>query len=97
MIKRLAKGALSHLLRLARCVKFQILSTKTWTGHVPRQYQRLLLAGLGAMSFLTNVRKGMISSPKFWSSECYIDAQSTSAKVKTWQNTSIIKNGNSIS
>ena len=103
MIKRLIKGALRRLLRLARRLKYQALSTNTWTGHAPKRYQPLLLAGLGTISFQTNVRIGLSSSPKFWSSECYIEARSTSAKVEIGQNTwinngfSAISNGGSIS
>jgi acetyltransferase-like isoleucine patch superfamily enzyme len=103
MIKRLIKGALRRLLRLTRRLKYQALSTNTWTGHAPKRYQPLLLAGLGTISFQTNVRIGLSSSPKFWSSECYIEARSTSAKVEIGQNTwinngfSAISNGGSIS
>ena len=103
MIKRLIKGALRRLLRLARRLKYQALSSNTWTGHAPKRYQPLLLAGLGTISFQTNVRIGLSSSPKFWSSECYIEARSTSAKVEIGQNTwinngfSAISNGGSIS
>jgi acetyltransferase-like isoleucine patch superfamily enzyme len=103
MIKRLIKAALRRLLRLTRRLKYQALSTNTWTGHAPRRYQPLLLAGLGTISFQTNVRIGLSSSPKFWSSECYIEARSTSAKVEIGQNTwinngfSAISNGGSIS
>ena len=103
MIKRLIKGALRRLLRLTRRLKYQALSTNTWTGHTPKRYQPLLLAGLGTISFQTNVRIGLSSSPKFWSSECYIEARSTSAKVEIGQNTwinngfSAISNGGSIS
>jgi acetyltransferase-like isoleucine patch superfamily enzyme len=87
MIERLIKGALRRLLRLARRLKFQVLSTNTWTGHTPTQNQPLLLAGSGTITFQTNVRIGVSSSPKFWSSECYIEARSTSAKVEIGQNT----------
>ena len=103
MIKRLIKGALRRLLRLARRLKYQALSSNTWTGHAPKRYQPLLLAGLGTITFQTNVRIGVSSSPKFWSSECYIEARSTSAKVEIGQNTwinngfSAISNGCSIS
>jgi len=103
MIKRLIKAALRRLLRLTRRLKYQALSTNTWTGHAPKRYQPLLLAGLGTISFQTNVRIGLSSSPKFWSSECYIEARSTSAKVEIGQNTwinngfSAISNGGSIS
>ena len=103
MIKRLIKGALRRLLRLTRRLKYQALSTNTWTGHAPKRYQPLLLACLGTISFQTNVRIGLSSSPKFWSSECYIEARSTSAKVEIGQNTwinngfSAISNGGSIS
>jgi len=99
----LIKGALRRLLRLTRRLKYQALSTNTWTGHAPKRYQPLLLAGLGTISFQTNVRIGLSSSPKFWSSECYIEARSTSAKVEIGQNTwinngfSAISNGGSIS
>ena len=103
MIKRLIKGAFRRLLRLARRLKFQVLSTNTWTGHAPTQNQPLLLAGSGTITFQTNVRIGVSSSPKFWSSECYIEARSTSAKVEIGQNTwinngfSAISNSGSIS
>ena len=103
MIKRLIKAALRRLLRLTRRLKYQALSTNTWTGHAPKRYQPLLLAGLGTISFQTNVRIGLSSSPKFWSSECYIEARSTSAKVEIGQNTwinngfSAISNSGSIS
>ena len=103
MIKRLIKGALRRLWRLTRRLKSQALSTNTWTGQAPKRYQPLLLAGLGTISFQTNVRIGLSSSPKFWSSECYIEARSTSAKVEIGQNTwinngfSAISNSGSIS
>ena len=97
MIKRLIKGALRRLLRLARRLKYQALSTNTWTGHAPKRYQPLLLAGLGTISFQTNVRIGLSSSPKFWSSECYIEARSTSAKVEIGQNTWINNDFSAIS
>ena len=85
--KRLIKGAFRLFLRLARRLKYQVLSTNTWTDHAPTQYQPLLLAGSGTITFQTNVRIGVSSSPKFWSSECYIEARSTSAKVEIGQNT----------
>ena len=103
MIKRLIKGALRRLLRLTRRLKYQALSTNTWTGHAPTQNQSLLLAGSGTITFQTNVSIGVSSSPKFWSSECYIEARSTSAKVEIGQNTwinngfSAISNSGSIS
>ena len=73
------------------------------TGLAPMQYQPLLLAGSGTITFQTNVSIGVSSSPKFWSSECYIEARSTSAKVEIGQNTwinngfSAISNSGSIS
>lgn len=97
MIKRLIKGALRRLLRLGRRLKFQVLSTNTWTGNAPKRYQPLLLAGSGTITFQTNVRIGVSSSPKFWSSECYIEARSTSAKVEIGQNTWINNNFSAIS
>ena len=51
------------------------------------QYQPLLLAGSGTITFQTNGRIGGTSSPKFGSSECYIEARSTSTKVEIGQNT----------
>ena len=103
MIERLVKGASRRFLRLARRLKYQALSTNTWTGHAPTQNQSLLLAGSGTITFQTNVSIGVSSSPKFWSSECYIEARSTSAKVEIGQNTwinngfSAISNSGSIS
>jgi maltose O-acetyltransferase len=103
MIERLVKGASRRFLRLARRLKYQALSTNTWTGHAPTQNQSLLLAGSGTITFQTNVIIGVSSSPKFWSSECYIEARSTSAKVEIGQNTwinngfSAISNSGSIS
>jgi len=97
MIKRLIKGAFRRLLRLGRRLKFQLLSTNTWTGHAPKQNQALLLAGLGTITFQTNVRIGVPSSPKFWSSECYIEARSASAKIEIGRNTWINNNFSAIS
>ena len=54
------------------------------------QYQPLLLAGSGTITFQTNARIGGTSSPKFGSSECYIEARSTSTKVEIGQNRWII-------
>jgi acetyltransferase-like isoleucine patch superfamily enzyme len=53
---------------------------------VPTQNQALLLAGRGIVTFHRNVRIGVSTSPKFWSSECYIEARSASAKVEIGQN-----------
>lgn len=97
MIKGLIKGAFRRLLRLGRRLKFQLLSTNTWTGHAPKQNQALLLAGRGIVTFHRNVRIGVSTSPKFWSSECYIEARSTSAKVEIGQNTWINNNFSAIS
>ena len=87
MIKRLIKGAFRRFLRFSRRLKFKAFSTNTMTGLAPMQYQPLLLAGLGTITFQTNVRIGGTSSPKFGSSECYIEARSTSAEVEIGQNT----------
>jgi len=43
------------------------------------------------------VKLGFASSPKFWSSECYIEARSASAKVDIGQNTWINNNFSAIS
>lgn len=103
MITMLFKGAARRLLTQARRIKFQILSTNTWKGEKPQKYQPLLLAGLGKITFGSNVRIGVVSSPKFWSSECYIEARSEAAKVDigqgTWMNNnfSAIADGSLIS
>ena len=93
----MVKGAFRRFLRLARRLKFQLLSTNTWTGHAPKQNQPLLLDGSGTITFQTNVRLGVASSPKFWSSECYIEARSNSAKVEIGQNTWISNGFSAIS
>jgi maltose O-acetyltransferase len=46
-----------------------------------------LLLGSGTITFQANVRIGVSTSPRFWSSECYIEARSSSAKVEIGQNT----------
>ena len=74
---------------MARRKKFQLLSTNIWIGHHPISYQPLILAGRGKIEFFEKVKIGVISSPKFWSSECYIEARSPASKVTIGSNTSI--------
>ena len=97
MIKRKARGALRRLVLFARRLKFQALSTNTWNGFAPTRYQPLLLAGAGTITFHSNVKLGFVSSPKFWSSECYIEARSASSQVDIGQNTWINNNFSAIS
>lgn len=97
MITRICKRALRHILSLARQLKFKALSTNNLSGSHPKLYQPLLLLGNGTIVFGHNVSIGVSSSPKFWSSECYIEARSASALVTIGHNTWINNNFSAIS
>ena len=97
MIAKLYKGVFRRLLSFVRTLKYQSLSLNSWTGHKPQMYQPVLLSGSGEIKFETNVRIGVSSSPRFWSSECYIEARSASAKIEICQNTWINNNFSVIS
>lgn len=97
MILRIFKGGVRRSLRLTRGLKYQILSTNTWTGHSPEKAQPVQLAGRGEIRFESNVRIGVRSSPKFWSSACYIEARSPAARILVGENTWINNNFSAIS
>lgn len=97
MIGRLFKSFLRFLFRLARKLKYQALSENTCKGPRPKMKQPLLLAGSGEISFGTNVKIGVSSSPNLYSSYCYIEARSVSAKIKIGRNTRINNNFSVIS
>lgn len=86
-MRRIIGGLCLRFLRLARILKYELLSTNTYSGSAPRKFQPVQLGGRGTISFQGEVKIGVQASPNFWNSTCYIEARSISSKIEIGANT----------
>ncbi|MFP1683036.1 acyltransferase [Alloalcanivorax sp. C16-1] len=87
MFIRILSAFFRRMYRWARVWKFNILSTNKYFGDAPQKKQPTFLSGQGKIFFGKGVKIGVTTSPKFWSSECYIEARSKESEVNVGENT----------
>jgi maltose O-acetyltransferase len=94
---RLVKSFASRVYGAYRRRKYRLLSVNRSTGAAPKTHQPLILAGKGTIKFHENVNVGLVSSPNFWSTSCYIEARHPDSMVEIGENSWINNNFSAIS
>lgn len=90
MFKSIIAILVRRIYKRFRIIKFDIFSTNKSFGGPLKKHQPVLLMGKGRIVFGRDVNVGVSTSPKFWSSEFYIEARSEASKIEvgsgTWFN-----------
>ncbi len=84
---RILKGAFRRVSRIARILRFSLLSTNSRVYGKPHRSQPVQFLGAGTISFGKNVKIGVHSSPGFWTTYCYLESRGQTATIDIGHNT----------
>ena len=84
---KILKGVFRRANRIARVLRFSLLSTNSRVSGQPHRNQPIQFLGEGTISFGKNVKIGVHTSPGFWTTYCYLDSRSQTASIHIGHNT----------
>jgi acetyltransferase-like isoleucine patch superfamily enzyme len=84
---KILKSAFRRVNRIARILRFSLLSTNDRVSGKPHRNQPVQYLGAGTISFAENVKIGVYASPGFWSTYCYIESRGRTASIHVGKNT----------
>lgn len=88
-LNKILKGLFRRANIIARNLQYSLLSTNERVSGRPNRSQPIHFMGAGRISFQKNVTIGVISSPGFWSTYCYLESRGRDASIAIGENTSI--------